>query len=85
MQDWGAHLEFLRSILTKFDANWALAKATMIRIFQEDFWPSVRVEMNQCNRKLDSFKEIIERVVNVEATAKLKPSSNICEMDQNCS
>ena len=36
VQDWGAHLKFLQSILTEFDANWAPAKGTMICIFRED-------------------------------------------------
>ena len=84
VQDWGAHLEFLQSILTEFDADWAPAEGTMIRIFREGLRPSVRVEMNQRGRELDSFREIIERAVDAEATAKLRPSSNTYEMDQNC-
>ena len=70
-------------MLTEFDADWALAEGIMIRIFQKNLSLSVRVEMNQRGCELDSFREIIERAVNAEAKAKLRLSSNTCEMDQN--
>ena len=56
----------------------------MIHIFRESFWLFVKVEMNQRGRELDSFKKIIERAVDTETTAQLRPSSNTREMDQNC-
>ena len=40
--------------------------------------------MNQRGRKLDNFKEIIEKTVDVETMAKLKLSSNTYKIDQNC-
>ena len=70
--------------MTPFNADWAPAKGTMIRIFQQGLWLSVRVEMNQRGRELDNLREIIERAVDAEATTKLRLSSNTCEMDQNC-
>ena len=39
VQDWATHLKYLQSILIEFDLDCAPEKGTMIRYFQEDFWP----------------------------------------------
>ena len=44
----------------------------------------MRVEMKQRGWKLDSFKELVEKAVNVEAKAALRPCSYVCETDQYC-
>ena len=38
--------------------------------------------MEQRGRKLDSWTEIVEKAVDVEAQASLQPTSYIKEMDQ---
>ena len=43
----------------------------MIRYFREGLRPSVRVEIEQRSRKLDSFKELVEKAVDAKAKAAL--------------
>lgn len=40
--------------------------------------------MEQFGHKLDSFKELIQKVVNVETKAALQSRSAACETDQHC-
>ena len=67
MQDWAAHLEYLQSILLEFDADGALKEGTMIRYFRKGLRPSIQAEIEQHGRKLDSFKELVEKVVDAKA------------------
>ena len=41
VQEWAAHLEYLQSILLKFDAEWAPAEDTMICYLRKGLKPSV--------------------------------------------
>ena len=40
--------------------------------------------MDQREKKLDSWEELIQTAVNAKAKAKLQPAFIICEMDQGC-
>ena len=84
VQDWAAHLEYLQSILIEFDSEWAPEEGTMIRYFREGLRPSVRVEMEQRGRELDSFEELVEKAVDAEAKAALRPRSYARKTDQHC-
>ena len=84
VQDWAAHLEYLQSILIEFDSEWAPEEGTMIRYFREGLRPSVRVEMEQRGRELDSFEELVEKAVDAEAKAAFWPRSYARETDQHC-
>ena len=59
-------------------------KSTMIWYFWEGFFSLVRVKIKQRNRELDSFKELIKKIVDVEAKAVFWLRSYTCETDQNC-
>ena len=56
----------------------------MIWYFQEGFWLSIRVEIEQRGQELDSFEELIKKVVNVEAKAAFRPHSYAHKTDQHC-
>ena len=81
--DWASHLEHLQSILLEFDADGAPGEPTMIRYFREGLRPSIRVEMQQHGRELDSFEDTIEKAVDAEAKAALRPRSISRETDQH--
>ena len=57
--DWASHLEQLQSILLEFDADGAPKEPTMIKYFREGLKPSIRAEMEQYGRELDSFEDTI--------------------------
>ena len=84
VQDWAAHLEYLQSILIEFDSECAPEEGTMIRYFREGLRPSVRVEMEQRGRELDSFEELVKKAVDAKAKAALRPRSYARETDQHC-
>ena len=84
VQDWTTHLEYLQSILIKFDPNCASEESTMIWYFQKGLRLSLRVEIEQCGWELDSFKEIVEKTVNIKAKAPFRPRSYACDINQHC-
>ena len=56
----------------------------MIWYFRKSLCPSVRVEMKQRGQELNSFKELVEKAVNAEAKAVLRPCFYARETDQYC-
>ena len=82
--EWAAHLKHLQSILTEFDSIGAPTEITMIRYFREGLKPSIKAEMDQRGRELDSFEELVEKVVEAEAKAALRPASYARKTDHRC-
>ena len=82
--DWAAHLEHLKVALKEFDLAVTLNKEIMIRYFREGLRPSIRAQLNARGRKLDSWKEAIEKTVDIEANALLQSSSSTRKMDSSC-
>ena len=82
--DWASHLEHLQSILLEFDADGAPGEPTMIRYFREGLKPSIQAEMEQRGRELDNFKDTIQKTVDAETKAALRPRSAARETDQHC-
>lgn len=80
--DWAFYLEYLQSILTKFDASRVLAKFFIIQFFQKELKPLVKAQMKQRDRELNSWKELVEKVVDDEAKVGLLPISLIRDIDQ---
>ena len=56
-QDWASHLHHLLSILSEFDRT--PNKLTMICYFREGLKPSIKVKMEQQDRKSMNFEEIV--------------------------
>ena len=56
----------------------------MIRYLREGVCPLVRVEIAQRGQELDSFEELIEKAVDAEAKAALRPCFYACKSDQYC-
>lgn len=44
----------------------------------------MRVEIDQRNRELNSFDEIVEKTVDAKVKATLRPRSYTCKTDQYC-
>ena len=55
----------------------------MIWYFQTGLQPSIRVEIEQYNRELDSFEELVEKAVDAKTKAAFQPRSYICKTDQH--
>ena len=83
VQDWASHLEHLQSILVEFDADGALVKSNLIRFFREGLKPLIRAQIEPRSQKSDSWDELVEKTVAVEAKANLQPSYYNRNMD-NC-
>ena len=84
VQDWASHLEHLQSILLEFDAEGAPEESDLIRFFREGLKPSIKAQMEQRGRELDSWEELVEKAIDAEAKASLQPQSILREMDQRC-
>ena len=56
----------------------------MIWYFRKGLCPSIRVEMEQRDRELNSFKELVEKTVDAEAKAALRPCFYTRKTDQYC-
>lgn len=71
VQDWAAHLEYFQSILLKFNNAGAPEKSYLIRFFRKGLRPSIKAQIEQQSRELDSWIEIVEKVVDTKAKAGL--------------
>ena len=83
--DWAAHLKHLQSILLEYDPIGAPGEPTMLRYFREGLRPSIRVELEHRDLELESFEQLIKKVVEAEGKASLRPRTTTWEMDQHCS
>ena len=83
--DWATHLEYLQSILLEYDLAGAPGELTMLRYFWEGLWPSIRVELEHRDLELESFEQLLKKVVEAEGKASLRPRTTTREMDQHCS
>ena len=82
--DWAAHLEHLQSILLEYDPAGAPGEPTMLRYFREGLRPSIRVELEHRDLELESFEQLVKKVVEAEGKASLRPRTTTREMDQRC-
>ena len=57
----------------------------MLRYFREGLRPSIRVELEHRDLELESFEQLIKKVVEAEGKASLRPRTTTREMDQHCS
>lgn len=78
--DWAYHLEHLQAILKEFDAAGAPEESDLIRLFREGLKPSVKAQMEQLGRGLDSWDELVEQAIDAEAKASL----HLQEIDDPC-
>ena len=83
--DWATHLEHLQSILLEYDPAGAPGEPTMLRYFREGLRPSIRVELEHRDLELESFEQLVKKVVEAEGKASLRPRTITREMDQHCS
>ena len=81
VQDWAPYLEYLQSILQKFDANGAPKESDLIWFFWEGLKPLVKAQIEQRGQELDSWKQLIEKVIEAETKAGFQPSFILQEMD----
>lgn len=57
VQDWTSHLEHRQAILIQTGADRALEESSLIRFFHERLKPSMKAQMEQRGRDLDSWNE----------------------------
>ncbi len=82
--DWAIHLEYLQVMLKEFDPSDAPNKTTLIRYFRERLCPSIRAQLDNRRRDLDSWEEVMEKVGDVEAKANLQPPFYVRDIDARC-
>ena len=70
--------------MIEFDPECAPKENTMIQYFRKGLRPSVKVEMKQHGRELDSFKDLIKKAVNAKAKAALQLRLYAYKTDQHC-
>lgn len=68
----------------EFDADVAPEESDLIRFFQEGLKPSIKAQIEQRGRELDSWEELAKESVDAEAKAGHQPTSFVREMDQRC-
>ncbi len=82
--DWAAHLEYLRAMLKEFDPTGAPNESTLIRYFWKGLPPSIRAQLDYQRRDLNAWKEVVEKVGDVEAKANLQPPFYIRDINARC-
>ena len=56
----------------------------MICYFRKSLKPSIKVEMEQSDRKSVNFEEMVQKAVNAEAKVGLKSSTIVQNSDMHC-
>ena len=79
-----AHLKYLESILLEFDNAGAPEESYLICFFRKGLRPLIQAQIEDRIHELDSWTEIVEKVVDAKAQASLQPTSYIKDMDQPC-
>ena len=77
-------MEHLQAILREFDSVAAPNDDSLIRYFREGLRPSIRAQLDARGRDLDSWDEVVEKIVDAEAKASLQLYSRTREMDSKC-
>ena len=78
-------MEHLQAVLREFNSVAAPNDDSLIRYFREGLRPSIRAQLDTRGRELDSWDEVIEKAVDVEAKTSLQLYSRTREMDSKCS
>ena len=71
VQNWAAHLEYLQSILLKFDNTEVPEESYLINFFRKGLKPLIRAQIEKRGRELDNWTEIVEKAIDTEAQASL--------------
>ena len=79
VRDWASHLQQLQSILSEL--NRTPNELTIICYFRKDLKLSIKVEIEQQDRKSMNFEEIVQTATNAEAKAGLKSSTMVQDSD----
>ncbi len=82
--DWAAHLEYLKAVLKEFDPVAAPNEDLLIRYFRDGLRPSIRAQLDEWDRDLDNWQEVIERCINAKAKAGRQASLLTKESDSRC-
>ena len=79
--NWASYLEYLQSILMKFDPAAAPTESMIVRYFEEGLKPSIKAKMDQDATHLNDFEELVSKAMRAKAKASLQPSSYVREAD----
>ena len=53
----------------------------MLKYFRERLWPSIRVELEYQDLELESFKQLVKKVVEVESKSSLRLRTTTGKID----
>lgn len=70
--------------MVEFETIGAPDKSTIIRYFQKDLKPSIKIEIKQQDQALTRLEEIMRKTVNAEAKVGPKSSTMIQNLDICC-
>lgn len=79
--DWAAHLKHLQFILLKYDLTGAPNKSTMLKYFRKSLKLFILAELDHWELKLESFNQMIKKVIRVEAKTAFWLYSYTWKMD----
>ena len=82
--DWAAHLEHLQTVLKEFNPAATPTEEVLICYFCDSLKPSIRAQINEQGRDLDTWEEAIKKAIDVEAKTACQPQSLMREMDNWC-
>lgn len=71
-------------MLKEFDSITIFNKDIMIWYFWDDFYSSIRAQIDEYKRNLDTWDKAIKKVINVETKASRQLSLSIWEIDVQC-
>ena len=67
--DWVAYLEYLQTVLKKFDPAAARTKEVLICYFCDGLRPSIRAQTDERGQNLDTRRKVAKKTIDAEAKA----------------
>lgn len=75
--DWAAYLKYLQAVLKEFDTTAALPDELLIQYLWDSLNPSIRAQLDKCNRNITDWQEVIEQAIDAEAKINCQALSPI--------
>lgn len=77
-------MEHQQAVLKEFDPIAAPNEEVLIRYFRDGLRPSIRAQLDERGRDLDSWDKVVEKAIDAEAQAIIQPPSGTWEIDSRC-
>lgn len=82
--DWAAYLEHFQAVFKEFNTNAAHSNNLLISYFQDGLRPSIRAQINEHDKNLENWPEVIKWAIDVKTKAGQQLFCLLRESNTHC-